>query len=74
MIDRVGNLYPAGMSKWDWLTYCAHEFDACEVNSTFYALPKPSGSEAMTDTFVFANNHWRGQAIGAIRQLRTMLD
>ena len=25
-------------------------------------------------TFVFANNHWRGQAIGTIRQLRIMLD
>jgi uncharacterized protein YecE (DUF72 family) len=25
-------------------------------------------------TFVFANNHWRGQAIGTIRQLRVMAD
>jgi len=25
-------------------------------------------------TFVFANNHWRGQAIGTIRQLQAMLD
>ncbi|MBI2288306.1 MAG: hypothetical protein HYY41_06885 [Chloroflexi bacterium] len=25
-------------------------------------------------TFIFANNHWRGQAVGTIRQLRAMLD
>jgi hypothetical protein len=25
-------------------------------------------------TFVFANNHWRGQAVSTIRQLRLMLD
>ena len=25
-------------------------------------------------TFVFANNHWRGQAVSTIRQLRVMLD
>ena len=25
-------------------------------------------------TFVFANNHWRGQAVSTIRQLRMMLD
>lgn len=25
-------------------------------------------------TFVFANNHWKGQAISTIRQLRVMLD
>jgi len=25
-------------------------------------------------TFVFANNHWRGQAVSTIRQLRITLD
>lgn len=25
-------------------------------------------------TFVFANNHWRGQAVSTMRQLRMMLD
>jgi len=25
-------------------------------------------------TFVFANNHWQGQAVNTIRQLRLMLD
>ena len=27
-----------------------------------------------TNTFIFANNHWRGQAVDTIRQVRSMLD
>jgi len=55
--DWVGNFYPAGMPKAEWLTYYAREFNTCEVNSTFYALPKPSSLEAMDkktgDDFLF---------------------
>ena len=106
----------------EWLINYAREFDTFEVNSTYYALPKPSNLKAMVDktgegflfsikanqemthqredtsvfklfcqvlepvvsaekpysvagqTFIFANNHWRGQAVGPIRQLRVMLD
>ena len=47
--DWVGNFYPAGMPKREWLTYYAREFNACEVNSSFYALPKPSTLKAMAD-------------------------
>jgi len=70
--DWVGSFYPAGLPKREWLTYYAREFNTCELNSTFYALPKPSSLEAMADKI--ANNHWRGQAIGTIRQLQRMLD
>lgn len=45
--DWVGSFYPAGMLRKDWLLYYAREFNACEINSTFYALPKPSNLEAM---------------------------
>jgi len=38
-----------GMPKREWLNYYAREFNACEVNSTFYALPKPSNLKAMAD-------------------------
>ena len=55
--DWVGNFYPAGMPKGEWLTYYAREFNTCEVNSTFYALPKPSSLKAMEkktgDDFLF---------------------
>ena len=38
-------------------------------------LPKIKKLNSMAEkTFVFANNHWRGQAIDTIRQLRLMLD
>ena len=38
-------------------------------------LPKIQKLNAMTEkTFVFTNNHWRGQAVDTIRQLRVMLD
>ena len=47
--DWVGNFYPAGMPKREWLTYYAREFNTCEVNSSFYALPKPSSLEAMAE-------------------------
>ena len=47
--DWVGNFYPAGMPKREWLTYYACEFNVCEVNSTFYALPKPSNLKAVVE-------------------------
>ena len=31
-------------------------------------------AETTTHTFLFANNHWRGQSITTIRQLQMMLD
>ena len=31
-------------------------------------------SRAAKNTFIFANNHWRGQAVDTIRQVRSMLD
>lgn len=56
--DWVGNFYPAGMPRRDWLTYYAREFNACEVNSTYYAIPRPSILQAMAEKtgegFVFA--------------------
>jgi uncharacterized protein YecE (DUF72 family) len=38
-------------------------------------LPKIRELDSATEkTFVFANNHWRGQAVNTIRQLRMMMD
>jgi len=47
--DWVGNFYPAGLPKREWLTYYAREFNTCEVNSTFYAVPRPSSLKAMAE-------------------------
>lgn len=45
--DWVGSFYPVGMPKQEWLTYYAREFNACEINSTYYALPQPSTVKSM---------------------------
>ena len=47
--DWVGNFYPVGIPKREWLTYYAREFNACEINSSFYAVPKPSSLKAMAE-------------------------
>ena len=47
--DWVGSFYPIGMPNREWLTYYAREFNAHEINSTFYALPKPSNLKAMAE-------------------------
>jgi len=47
--DWVGHFYPPGVPKREWLSYYAREFNACEVNSTFYALPRPANLKAMTE-------------------------
>lgn len=45
--DWVGPFYPNGLRRQDWLLYYAREFNALELNSTFYALPRVSVIESM---------------------------
>lgn len=56
--DWVGNFYPVGMPKKEWLAYYAREFSTCEINSTYYALPAPPSLKAMVEKtgegFVFS--------------------
>jgi len=40
--DWVGPFYPAGTRSGDFLPYYARHFDAVEVNSTYYGIPRPS--------------------------------
>jgi len=47
--DWVGRFYPPGMPKREWLAYYAREFRTCEVNSTYYAIPRPSNLKAMAE-------------------------
>lgn len=55
----------------DWLRHLDLGF--CCVDEP--QLPKIRMLDSVAEkTFIFANNHWRGQAVGTIRQLRTMLD
>ena len=56
--DWVGEFYPDGLPAKDWLSFYAREFKACEINSTFYALPSPAVMQGLADRtgpgFVFA--------------------
>ncbi len=45
--DWVGPFYPNGLRRQDWLLYYSREFNALELNSTFYALPRVSVIESM---------------------------
>ena len=37
--DWVGPFYPGGMPRQEWLFYYSREFNALELNSTYYAIP-----------------------------------
>jgi len=56
--DWVGPFYPKGMPQRDWLLYYSQEFDCCEINSTYYAIPTVENIETMAgktgDGFLFA--------------------
>lgn len=45
--DWVGNFYPKGIPRREWLSYYSLEFNTLELNSTFYTLPNLSAIEAM---------------------------
>lgn len=47
--DWVGRVYPEGMPKREWLVYYAREFNTCEVNSTYYAIPGLATTQALAD-------------------------
>jgi len=55
--DWVGPFYPLGMPKQEWLRYYAREFNSCEINSTFYTIPKPATLVSMAsktgESFLF---------------------
>jgi len=44
-------------------------------NSYPLGMPEIQKPDSVAEkSFVFADNHWRGQAVSTIRQLRMMLD
>ena len=47
--DWVGPFYPVGMPKREWLLYYAREFNCCEINATFYTIPKPATLVSMAN-------------------------
>jgi uncharacterized protein YecE (DUF72 family) len=47
--DWVGAYYPPGLPQRNWLAMYSQEFNSCEINSTYYALPRPEVLKAMAD-------------------------
>lgn len=51
-------MYPRGMPRQDWLRFYAREFNALELNSSYYAIPSPSVIQSLVkrtgDGFLFA--------------------
>jgi uncharacterized protein YecE (DUF72 family) len=45
--DWIGIFYPAGLPRKNWLSYYAQEFNALELNSTYYTLPGASTMESL---------------------------
>jgi len=68
--DWVGVYYPEGLPRKDWLSYYAREFNALELNSTYYALPSLATMESLAnktgDGFLFSVK--ANQEITHIRQ------
>ena len=56
--DWVDTFYPADLPKHKWLVHYAHEFDTCEIDSTYHAVPKPANLRTMArktgDAFLFS--------------------
>jgi uncharacterized protein YecE (DUF72 family) len=56
--DWRGTFYPAGLRQADELAHAATRVTSIEINSSFYALPKPASwiawRDAVPDDFVFA--------------------
>lgn len=45
--DWKGVYYPPGLPRKNWLSYYSQEFNALELNSTYYALPAVSTMESL---------------------------
>jgi uncharacterized protein YecE (DUF72 family) len=63
-------------SKWwkheqAWERY-DYTYRSDELAEWLPGIAKMSGEAE--NTFIFANNHWRGQSVDTIRQVRSMLD
>jgi uncharacterized protein YecE (DUF72 family) len=82
--DWVGVFYPTGLPQKDWLSFYAREFNACEINSTYYTIPAPEIIQAMVvktgEGFLFsikANQemtHQRKDSASICRSFRAMLE
>ena len=82
--DWVGVFYPAGLQQGDWLSFYSREFNTCEINSTYYAIPNVAVLQSMSDKtgngFLFAikanqeMTHQREDSAAICRAFRQVLE
>jgi uncharacterized protein YecE (DUF72 family) len=82
--DWVGVYYPAGLQQGDWLSFYSREFNACEINSTYYAIPNVAVLQSMSEKtgngFLFAikanqeMTHQREDGAAICRAFRQVLE
>jgi uncharacterized protein YecE (DUF72 family) len=80
----VGNYYPAGIRRQDWLKFYAREFNTLELNSSYYAIPSLSVVKSLIartgDEFQFAVKlhqsitHERKEAANSFLAFNRMLE
>lgn len=66
--DWIGPFYPKGIAALDMLPYYAERFDSVEIDSTYYAIPKPQLFESM-DRRTPAHFRFTVKAPGSITHL-----
>jgi uncharacterized protein YecE (DUF72 family) len=66
--DWIGPFYPKGIASLDMLPYYAERFDCVEIDSTYYAIPKPQLFESM-DRRTPANFRFTVKVPGSITHL-----
>jgi uncharacterized protein YecE (DUF72 family) len=82
--DWGGVFYPTGLLQRDWLSFYAREFNTCEINSTYYAIPGADVFKSMAaktgEDFLFAvkanqeMTHQRADNAAVYRAFRTALE
>ncbi len=62
--DWVGPFYPPDLPRREWLNFYAQTFSTCELNFSYYTIPKAVNlarmSEKVPDNFLFAIKAYRG--------------
>ncbi|MFC1992343.1 DUF72 domain-containing protein [Chloroflexota bacterium] len=76
--SRIGYIRFHGRNSAKWWQH-EQAYERYDYNYTSQELsgwlPKIKKLDSIAEkTFIFANNHWRGQAVSTIRQLRRMRD
>jgi uncharacterized protein YecE (DUF72 family) len=66
--DWIGPFYPEGIKSLDMLPFYAERFDAVEIDSTYYAIPRPALFESM-DRRTPGHFHFTVKAPGALTHL-----